>query len=128
MSVKGYGKTVITIHAEAVDEYMQAEKKITLTVVPKQVRIKKANSPSRRKIYFSWATDKSVAGYQIQLSTRKNFKMETVQRIYGKKKKSILITGIKSRKTYYVRIRAYQKIGKERYNGAWSKSRAIKIK
>lgn len=128
ITVKGYGKTVITIRASETGNFLAAEKKITLTVVPKKMTIKKANSPSRRKLYMAWNTDKSVTGYQIQLSTRKNFKMETVQRMYGKKKKSILITGIRSRKTYYVRIRACRKVGKVKYYGAWSDNRAVRIK
>ena len=128
VSVKGYGKTVITIHAEAVDEYMQAEKKITLTVIPRTVNLKKAGSSARRQIQVVWTSDRSVTGYQVYISKKRDFSRETFQRSYGKSKKKFTLFGLRSKQTYYVKIRAYRKAGKTRYYGNWSKVKAVKVK
>ena len=128
VSVKGYGKTVITIHAEAVDEYMQAEKKITLTVIPRTVNLKKAGSSARRQIQVVWTSDRSVTGYQVYISKKRDFSRETFQRSYGKSKKKFTLFGLRSKQTYYVKIRAYRKAGKTKYYGNWSKVKAVKVK
>ena len=128
VSVKGYGKTVITIHAEAVDEYMQAEKKITLTVIPRTVNLKKAGSSARRQIQVVWTSDRSVTGYQVYISKKRDFSRETFLRSYGKSKKKFTLFGLRSKQTYYVKIRAYRKAGKTKYYGNWSKVKAVKVK
>ena len=38
------------------------------------------------------------------------------------------VVGLKSKKTYYVKIRSYKKVGKKKYYGAWSKVKKVKIK
>ena len=38
------------------------------------------------------------------------------------------IQGLKSKKTYYVRIRCYRTVKKERYYSAWSKAVKVKTK
>ncbi len=38
------------------------------------------------------------------------------------------ITGLKKGKTYYVRVRAYQKADGRKYYGNWSKVKKVKIK
>ena len=54
--------------------------------------------------------------------------METFQRIYKRKKMSTTITGLKSKKKYYVKLRPYKKQGKKTYYGEWSEVKKVKIK
>ncbi len=68
-----------------------------------------------------------ASGYQVQVSTAKNFK----QNLKTKKvtKTSYTFTKLKTGKRYYVRIRSYKKTNKETLYGAWSKvkqSRKVK--
>ena len=107
---------------------MQAEKKITLTVIPRTVNLKKAGSSARRQIQVVWTSDRSVTGYQVYISKKRDFSRETFQRSYGKSKKKFTLFGLRSKQTYYVKIRAYRKAGKTRYYGNWSKVKAVKVK
>ena len=69
---------------------------------------------------------KNAYGYQICYSTKKNMR--------GAKKKvtkklSKTLTGLKSKKKYYVKVRAFKKDSTgNRVYGKWSAVKAVKIK
>ena len=128
VTVKGYGKATITIKASATAQYNETYKKITITVVPKKVSLKNVSSPGKKRLSVSWKKDKSVTGYQVYFSTRKDFKRNTYKRTFMKSTTRMSIVGLKSKNTYYVRIRAYKKVGKKKYYGAWSKEISMRIK
>ena len=61
----------------------------------------------KKKLTLTWKKISGAAGYQIQVSTKKNFKgAKTIS--VSKSKKSYTKKGLKARKKYYVRIRAYK--------------------
>lgn len=128
VTVKNYGQATITIKAAARGNYLAATKKITIKVVPKAVKIKKAASSGKRLLSVTWSKDKNADGYQMQLCTRKDFKKGTLERAFKKSAGSTKLSGLKSKKTYYTRLRAYKKVGKKTYYGGWSKTKKIKIK
>ena len=66
-------------------------------------------------------------GYQIQYSIDKNFK-KNVKKIYIGKRSTLKTTliGLKPRQTYYLRIRAMKKTGKNKIYSKWSKKAIIK--
>ena len=84
----------------------------------------------KNKLTVPWEKASRVAGYQIQISPKSNFKGAKKINI-GKSKKSYTKKGLKSKKKYYVRIRAYKTykdngITKKVY-GKWTvKSKKIK--
>ena len=61
----------------------------------------------KKKLTVSWKKDSSVAGYQIQISPKLNFKGAKKINL-GKSRKTYTKKGLKSKKKYYVRIRAYK--------------------
>ncbi len=128
VSVKSYGTATITINASATQDYNAAAKTVTINVVPKKNSLKAVKSPSKKKVKISWKKDKSVTGYEIYVSPKKDFSRETIKRIYKKNTVSKTISGWKSKRKYYVKIRGYKKIGKTKYYGAWSNVRKVKIK
>ena len=71
-----------------------------------------------------------ITGYEIQYSTSKKFTKKTTKskKVTGYKKTSVKISKLKAKKTYYVRIRTYKKIGKVTYYSKWSKSLKKKTK
>lgn len=99
-----------------------APKKMTLSV----------KSKKKRTITISWKRNKSVSGYELQYSTSKKFPAQKSKTKNGytssNKTTSSTVRGLKSKKTYYVRIRAYKKVKGIRVSGAWSKVRKIKVK
>lgn len=68
----------------------------------------------KKKLTLKWKKKSGVDGYQIQISTNKNYSKKQTYTL-GKNKTSKTITKyngkkLKSKKTYYVRIRAYKKV------------------
>ena len=127
ITVKGYGKSTITMTAPATDEYKKATKKITVTIVPKKVTAKTLKSTVAKKVFYSWKKDRTVSGYQIYVSLKKDFSRDTFER-QKKSVASLSLSGLKSRKTYYFKVRAYKLVGKKKYYGKWSTVKKVKIK
>ena len=71
---------------------------------------------------------KKTKKIQIQYSLKKNFKTGVKTRYASAKKTALKIKGLKSKKKYYVRIRAYTKTGGKIHISKWSKVRVIKVK
>ncbi len=61
----------------------------------------------RKRLILSWKKLPGVSGYQIQISTRKNFKRAKTTPI-SKARKSYIKKNLKEKKKYYIRIRAYK--------------------
>ena len=94
------------------------------------ISIKKLTA-GKKKFTVKWKKAKkseSVSGYQIQYAQNKKFtkSKKTVNVSRGSSLK--IIRGLKKKKTYYVRVRAYAASGNSKLYGAWSKSVKIKIK
>lgn len=119
VTVKNYGKATITIKASAVGKYSAATKKIIIKVVPKKPTLKTVKSTGKNNLLISWKKDKTVTGYQLQFCHVKSFKGDTYQKSFKASKTSAKVSGMKSR-NYYVRIRAYKKVGKAKYYSSWS--------
>ncbi len=76
--------------------------------VPKVAKVKKFKAKAQKKrLLLTWKKNPKASGYQIQISTKKNFKK--AKKISVKKSKTkYKIAKLKQEKKYYVRIRAYQ--------------------
>lgn len=120
-TIKGTGTAVITVRSGA------ASVKVTVKVNPKKQKIKSVKAAKGKKLVLKWEKDKLASGYQVQLSTVKNFKK--VAKKYQGKKNVCTFTKLKAGKKYYIRIRSYKKSGKDTLYGAWSSiKRSSKIK
>lgn len=101
----------------------------------KYADVAKLGKPSIKKLTkgkksfkVTWSKVTRIAGYQIQYSTYKSFKNSKKVKVKGYKNTSKTVKKLKSKKTYYVRVRAYKTInGKTRYS-AWSAKKYIKTK
>ncbi|MCM1569961.1 MAG: leucine-rich repeat protein [Roseburia sp.] len=71
--------------------------------------------------------DSSVSGWVVQYSTDKDFD-DVTQKTYSKSKKTVSISGLKSKKKYYVRVRTYTMSGSNKVYSGWSKVKTIKTK
>ena len=93
---------------------------------PRKVKTKLAKSTKKRKITFKWKKTTGT-GYQYQWSTSKKFKKNYLTKTT--KKTSVTISTSKSRKTYFVRVRAYKTHSNgKKYYGKWSKVKKVKVK
>lgn len=108
--------------------YSNFSKPTTVCTKPKTVKLKKPKSPKKKTIKVSWKKAACI-GYEVQLSTTKKFK-KIAKKTTIKKNKTTTATfkKLKSKKTYYVRIRSYIMIGKTKYYSDFCKPKRVKCK
>ena len=66
-----------------------------------------------------------VTGYQVAYATKSSMKGQKTKTFKGT---SITIKGLKKKKTYYFRVRAYTKQNGKTVYGDWSKKKQVKVK
>lgn len=103
-----------------------AEKKVSIA----RQTIRRLESRKSRCLTVVWKKNVFADGYQIFCSTSKKFVRSKTRiiRIRNNKKQKYTIKKLKSKKRYYVRVRAYKKVGSVCYYGSYSKRKAIKVK
>lgn len=105
----------------------------TFRILPKGTKLKKV-SAGKKSFTAKWSRQKTqTTGYQVQYSQKKNFKSGAKTVTIGKTKTTAKkVTGLKKKKTYYVRIRTYKtvKISGKKANvvSAWSSAKKVKTK
>ena len=101
-----------------------------------QAKIKRLNvkSKAKKKIVVSWKKVSKAKGYNIQVSKKNKFKKPLYDKFTKKKKITIKGSKIKSKKTYFVRIRAYATYRdskgklKKAYSSWIKKAKKVKVK
>lgn len=127
ITVKAPGRTVITVTASAQGKQTKTCK-ITINVKP-SVKLVSAVKASAKSIQVTWKRNKKASGYQVVAATDKAFK-KNVKKVTVKSNKTLKATvkGLKSGKTYYVRIRSYKKVKGGNVYGNWTKTKTVKAK
>lgn len=125
VSVKGTGIATITVTATG-DNYNTVTKKITVKVAPKKQSVKV--KAAKKKLTATWTKDKNATGYQLQIATNKNFKSAKTYTVTSYKTYKKTISKLKSKKTYYAKVRAYKTSGKTKVYGAYSAVKSCKVK
>ena len=97
----------------------------TFYIVPKAPTGLKLTT-RKKNIKVSYKKSTGASGYQIAYSTSKSkgFKYITV----NSKTASKVIKKLKSKKKYYVKVRAYKTVGKKKYYGSYTSIKSIKVK
>lgn len=121
------GKATITITAKQTASYMATSKRITVTVKPTGTTISKVTNSSTKKLTVKWKRNPSVTGYHIQYSTSSSFQGSKTIKISKNKTISTIISGVKKKKNYYIRIRTYQKAAGKVYYSKWSNVKKVKV-
>ena len=70
---------------------------------------------------------KKIQGLEIRVATDKGFTQIVKSTTAGKKKTFKVIKGLKSKATYYVRVRAYRNAADGKHVSAW-KTKNVKTK
>ncbi len=119
---KNTGKGIITIKGKG---NYSGSKTINFYIVPKKVTISSVK-PGKKQLTVKYKKVAGASGYQIAYSTSKSkgFKYITV----SSKTASKVIKKLKSKKNYYVKVRAYKTVGKKKYYGTYSSIKSTKVK
>ena len=103
-------------------------------VTPKIPTIKKPVSAKKKTLTAKWAKGKKaqVGGYEVMYSTNKDFFGSKTVKVNGYKKTSVKIKKLQSKKTYYVKVRAYKSVkvvGRwVKIYSDWSTVKKVKVK
>ena len=100
----------------------------TTTKKPSTVKVEKVTKGTK-SFKVTWKNKTGVSGYQVQYATDKKFKKNKKTATISKKNAtSKTIKKLKSKKTYYVRVRTYKIVNGKKVYSSWSKVKAVKTK
>ena len=119
---KNIGKATVTI--KGIKKYSGSISKI-FKINPMKVSSLRLKSSKKKQLTVSWKKDSSAQGYEIVYATNNFFKKAKTTKATGGKK---TIKKLTSKKTYYVKVRAYKKVSGKTYYGAYSTVKKIKVK
>lgn len=91
-------------------------------------KLNSAKSTSKKKIKASWSKVGGTSGYQVMWSTYKNFSKNYKTKSVKAKYRSKTVTTAQSKRTYYVRVRAYKTISGKKVYSPWSNTKKVKTK
>ena len=95
----------------------------------KKAALKKVTSPKRKTLKVTWQRLSGATGYQVCVALDKKLKKGKKQkRVKGASKTKWTLKKLKSKKRYYVRVRAYKTVSGKTYYGSWSRIKRIKVK
>ena len=100
----------------------------TCIVRPKGTSIAKLTPAAKAFTIKVKAQKVQTTGYQIQYATKADMSDRKTVTINKNTVTSRKITGLKSGKTYYVRVRTYKRIRGKNYYSVWTTKKPVKIK
>ena len=119
---------IATVVVKGKGSYAKYSKKLTFSIKPAKLAAPSVKSSKKGTFTVKWKKNTEITGYQVQYSTDKAFKAGTkLQTIKKKTTLSCIIKSLKSKKTYYVRMRGYKKASGKTVYGTWSKTVRVKI-
>ena len=121
-----FSKDVVTKETYLYAKWIKKETTKTI-VKPAKVKNVTVKNNSKKAVKISWKKVSKATGYEIVYCTKKNFKNVAVKKVTTSAN-SKTIKNLKKGKTYYFKVRAYKKSGKDKITGAYSAVKKVKIK
>lgn len=115
------GKATLTLTGKG---NYTGKKTVSFYIKPQKARISSLKSPAKRKVSIRIKKQPKVTGYQIYYSTRQSGgykRLKTTSDLSYTKK-------LKSRRTYYFKVRAYKLSGNHAIYGNFSPVKSVRIK
>ena len=99
----------------------------TKVTAPKPAKVKEVKlTAKKKKLNVSWKKVSGATGYEVMYA--KNNKFTKGKKTVKVKKNKVIINRLKSKKKYFVKVRAYKKANGDTYYGKWSKVAKKKVK
>ena len=123
---KNIGKYKVTVKFKG---NYSGTKTLYFNINPVKTTVKSVTAGKKSlKVSVTAKKSSQVSGYQVQYSTSKKFTSSKTKTLSGYKKTSVTISGLKSNKTYYVRVRTYKTVKGVKYYSGWSTYKYKKAK
>lgn len=104
----------------------QSTKPAAKVAVPKRAVVKTVKALGKKKVKVSVKkTSEKINGYEIILSTKRNFK--NAKKVTTKKN-VITVKKLKAGKKYFVKVRAFKKVGNKKIYGKYSTVKKVIVK
>ena len=103
--------------------------KLTRSDMP-VAKVKSAKNNIKKGLTIKVSGDANITGFQVQVSTSKDFKKNKKQKTFEKNQKSVKLKKLKKGKKYYVRVRTYVQNANDgvKYYSDWSGAKTVKVK
>ena len=107
-------------------EKKDTTKPIETAVAPKKAVLKKVKATGKKKVkIIVKKTSEKINGYEVILSTKKNFKKA---KKVTTKKNAVTVKKLKAGKKYFVKVRAFKKVGNKKIYGKYSTVKKVIVK
>lgn len=130
--IKGNGKYKLYAQSKNTKSYKVTVLSDKISSVNTKKHTVKAKSTKKKAVKVTWKQIyKDITAYEVQYSTSNKFSKKTTKTVVvkGKGNTSKTISKLKSKKTYYVRVRAYtDQTNNEKLYTTWSKTVKVKVK
>lgn len=130
--IKGNGKYKLYAQSKNTKSYKVTVLSDKISNVNTKKHTVKAKSTKKKAVKVTWKQIyKDITAYEVQYSTSNKFSKKTTKTVVvkGKGNTSKTISKLKSKKTYYVRVRAYtDQTNNEKLYTTWSKTVKVKVK
>lgn len=105
-----------------------SSKEINFTTRLSRVVSVSIKSPTKGEGHIVWDLVKNASGYEVKMATSKNGKYTTIKDSKGLSNTIYSKKYLKSKKTYYFKVRAYKIVNSKKIYGDYSSIKSIKIK
>lgn len=130
--IKGNGKYKLYAQSKNTKSYKVTVLSDKISSVNTKKHTVKAKSTKKKAVKVTWKQIyKDITAYEVQYSTSNKFSKKATKTVVvkGKGNTSKTISKLKSKKTYYVRVRAYtDQTNNEKLYTPWSKTVKVKVK
>lgn len=107
-------------------EKKDTTKPIETAIAPKKAVLKKVKATGKKKVkIIVKKTSEKINGYEVILSTKKNFKKA---KKVTTKKNIVTVRKLKASKKYFVKVRAFKKVGNKKIYGKYSTVKKVIVK
>lgn len=107
-------------------EKKDTTKQIETAIAPKKAVLKKVKATGKKKVkIIVKKTSEKINGYEVILSTKKNFKKA---KKVTTKKNIVTVRKLKASKKYFVKVRAFKKVGNKKIYGKYSTVKKVIVK
>ena len=107
-------------------EKKDTTKTIETAIAPNKAVLKKVKATGKKKVkIIVKKTSEKINGYEVILSTKKNFKKA---KKVTTKKNIVTVRKLKAGKKYFVKVRAFKKVGNKKIYGKYSTVKKVIVK
>jgi hypothetical protein len=100
----------------------------TFKIIPTAEKITGIHSPGTKQIRVAWSKNSQATGYQILYSSKSNFSTYGKVSVAKTETAKTITKSIVSGRTYYVKVRAFKKVGGKPYFGKFSAVKTVTAK